>query len=430
MKFLQAKDFQNLGKNEKFAKECANLYSANNGLDYQVERYQSLYNIHSQAGKDNADKVLLFSSPGRIEVCGNHTDHNNGKVLCASISVDTVALVTPTDDHTITVASVGYPPVVIDINDLEPKESEYGKSEGLVRGVVAYFKENGFNIGGFYATTTSDVFKGAGVSSSACFEVLMAEILNVLYNDSKIDALTKAYASHHAEYVFFGKPCGLLDQSAIAIGGVSYIDFKDTTAPQVESIEWQFADDVDIVLVNCGGDHCGLTDQYAAIRTEMEDVAKAYGQKVLRFCDKDTFYNDIADLQEKVSGRAILRAMHFFDENDRVDVAANAIKNDDIKSYLDMINASGESSYKLLQNCYPEGDKTMRIPLALAISRSICGDKGAVRVHGGGFAGTMIAYVPHDCTTGLVAALNKVFGENNVFVIAIRNSGTRMVDVL
>ena len=272
MKFLNKQDFDNLASNANFAKECAVLYSKSNDFDYQVKRYQNLYKIHSEFSGEN---VLIFSSPGRIEVCGNHTDHNNGKVLCASISVDTVAMVTPVVEDVITVASVGYPPLVVDINDLEPKTSEYGKSEGLVRGVCAYFKKNGYKIGGFYATTTSDVFKGAGVSSSACFEVLICEILNVLFNGGKMDALTKAYASHLAESVYFGKPSGLMDQSAIALGGVSYIDFKDTKAPEVESIPWKF-ENVDIVLVNCGGDHCGLTDQYASIRTEMEDVAKIF----------------------------------------------------------------------------------------------------------------------------------------------------------
>ena len=425
MKFLNKQDFDNLASNANFAKECAVLYSKSNDLDYQVKRYQNLYKIHSEFSGEN---VLIFSSPGRIEVCGNHTDHNNGKVLCASISVDTVAMVTPVVEDVITVASVGYPPLVVDINDLEPKTSEYGKSEGLVRGVCAYFKKNGYKIGGFYATTTSDVFKGAGVSSSACFEVLICEILNVLFNGGKMDALTKAYASHLAESVYFGKPCGLMDQSAIALGGVSYIDFKDTKAPEVESIPWKF-ENVDIVLVNCGGDHCGLTDQYASIRTEMEDVAKIFGQNVLRFVKKDKFMSTIPIIQSDVSGRAILRAMHYFDENERVEICAEAIKNVDIEKYNQMINASGDSSYKLLQNCYPEGDRDMRIPMALAISSSICDGKGAIRVHGGGFAGTMIAYVPSSITNELVTSLKAVFGADNVFEISIRNSGTRQVEL-
>ncbi len=428
MKYLKAIDFDNLQFNDDFARECAELYSPNNGLDYQLGRYKDLYVNHLKGDVDN-DNVLVFSSPGRIEVCGNHTDHNNGKVLCASISVDTLAIVTPKESSTITVASLGYPPVVIDINDLTINKKEFGRSEALVRGVCAYFKGHGLKIGGFYATTTSDVFKGAGVSSSACFEVLVAEILNVLYNDGKVDALTKAYAAHQAEFVYFGKPCGLLDQSAIAIGGVSRIDFKNNKYPVVEGMDWKFDDDVDIVLINCGGDHCGLTDQYAAIRTEMEDIAKVYGKKSLRFCDSDTFYKDIPMLQKKVSGRAILRGIHFFEENERVDIAASAVKADNILRFLEMINESGNSSYKLLQNCYPEGDKTMRIPLALALSFGICGNDGGIRVHGGGFAGTMIAYVPQKYTNKLVKCLSEVFGSNNVFEITIRNSGTKMLKI-
>ncbi|MDE6967623.1 MAG: galactokinase, partial [Clostridia bacterium] len=239
---------------------------------------------------------------------------------------------------------------------------------------------------------------------------------------------TKAYASHLAESKYFGKPCGLMDQSAIALGGVSYIDFKDTTAPVVESIPWQF-ENVDIVLVNCGGDHCGLTDQYASIRTEMEGVAGIFGQKVLRFVNKDKFISSIPIIQSDISGRAILRALHYFNENDRVDNCAEAIKKIDIDSYYKMINASGDSSYKLLQNCYPEGDRDMRIPMALALSSNICCGKGAIRVHGGGFAGTMIAYVPTDITGALVKDLKAVFGADNVFEISIRNSGTRQIEI-
>lgn len=425
MKFLNQKDFDLLETNELFKEECKSLYSRNNGFDYQVKRYKSLYDIHS---KFNSDKVLLFSSPGRIEVCGNHTDHNNGIVLCASISVDTIACVTPTDSHYITVASVGYPAVTVDLNDLKPNKDEYGSSEALVRGVAAYFKENGYNIGGFYATTTSDVFKGAGVSSSACFEVLICEILNVLYNEKKMDALTKAYASHYAESVFFGKPCGLMDQSAIALGGVSYIDFKDTAKPEVECIPWNY-ENVDIVLINCGGDHCGLTDQYAAIRTEMEEVAEQLGCKVLRETTIEKVLNNLEKLQIKVSGRAILRAIHYFNENERVIKCAEAIRNADIDEFNEQINGSGNSSYKLLQNCYPEGDHMQRIPLALALAGNACNNEGALRVHGGGFAGTIIAYVNPENAALIAESLEKPFGKENIFNISIRNSGTRQVEI-
>lgn len=423
MNFLNKQDFDSLATNGKFAEECGKLYSAGNGVDYQVERYTNLFKKHS---KFNSDKVLLFSSPGRIEVCGNHTDHNNGLVLCASISVDTIACVTPTDDNYITVASLGYPAVSIDINDLEVNPAEFGSSEGLVRGVCAYFKANGLKIGGFYATTTSDVFKGAGVSSSACFEVLMCEILNVLYNDGKIDALTKAYASHLAESQYFGKPCGLMDQSAIALDGVSYIDFESTSEPKVKSIPWKF-DDTNILLINCGGDHCGLTDQYAAIREEMEHVAEKLGGKVLRNVTLNDVVENIGKYQTTLTGRSFLRAIHYFKENERVVKCADAIENIKLDVFYDMINASGNSSYKLLQNCYPENDTAQRIPLALAMTDLVREGKGAIRVHGGGFAGTMIAYVPNDIADKIIATLAPVFGEDNIFSISIRNSGARQV---
>lgn len=421
---LNAETIANLKNNEKFAKAVGELYTDANGLEYQLKRYADIYSVH--AAKYSSD-VLFFSSPGRIELCGNHTDHNNGKVLCASISVDTVACVTPTVDETIIVESYGYPPIKVDLNSLEIDKSLYGKSEALVKGVARYFKDNGMKVGGFTATTSSDVFKGAGVSSSACFEVLIAEILNVLYNGSKLDAITKAKASHYAESVFFGKPCGLLDQSAIALGGVSYIDFKNTKMPKVESIDWNF-DDMDIVLTNTGGDHANLTDHYAAIRREMEEVAAILGHKTLRKVSEEKFYASIPALSEKVSGRAILRAMHFFNENKRVVKAAQAIRKASGKKFTECINGSGDSSYMMLQNCYPAEDVKERIPLGIALSKGCDGVK-AVRVHGGGFAGTILAFVAKDKTKAYTDMMKKVFKDENVFVIGIRNHGACLVDI-
>lgn len=421
---LNSQDINNLNNNSKFAKSVSELYTAQNGLEYQIGRYKEVYEQHTKQYDGN---VLFFSSPGRIELCGNHTDHNNGKVLCASISVDTIACVTPNNDNIITVNSFGYPPVTVSLDSLEVDKELYGHSDALVKGVCRYFKDNGFNIGGFYATTTSDVFKGAGVSSSACFEVMVAEILNILYNDGKIDKLTKAKASHFAESEFFGKPCGLLDQSAIALGGVSYIDFKSTKDPKVESINWSF-DDVDIVLTNTGGDHANLTPHYASIRQEMEQIAKLLGHKTLRKVREDVFYKSIPELQEKVSGRAILRAMHFYSENKRVVNAAGAIKKGNSKKFMAAINESGNSSYMLLQNCYPSDDVVQRIPLGVNLSKQFDGVK-AIRVHGGGFAGTVLAFVDKNKTEEYTNMMKKVFGEDNVFVIGVRNHGTCLVDM-
>ena len=408
-----------LKDNKQFCENVAALYGG--GLDYQAQRYAMLYNKHTaDFGKGGA----FFSSPGRIEVIGNHTDHNNGKVLCASISVDNLGCVTPLEGK-IVVASIGYPVVEVDIDDLLPNADEYGKSEALVRGVIAYYKEHGYNVGGFAATTTSDVFNGAGVSSSASFELLICEILNVMYNGSSIDAVTKARAAQYAENVYFGKPCGLLDQSAIALGGVSYIDFKSIEDLEIANVEWTFSD-LDIVLTNTGGDHADLTDQYASIRSEMEDVAAAMGAKTLRGVDEVEFWKDIPKLQRKVSGRAILRAIHFFNENRRVEKALDAVRTCDIVKFGEMIDESGRSSYQLLQNCYPLGDTAQRIPLALAVGGRMPGVL-ATRVHGGGFAGTVIAYVRRADTAAYVERMKSVFGDKNVFVIGVRNSGTRAV---
>ncbi len=413
----------NLGNNEVFKNSVKSLYGIAK-FDYEVDRYRKIYELHSSK---YAEGGVFYSSPGRIEVCGNHTDHNNGKVLCAAITVDTIACVTPLAERKIIVDSVGYPTVEINIDDLTPNSAEFGTSEALVRGVCAYYVDNGFNIGGFAATTTSDVFKGAGVSSSACFEVLVCEILNVMFNDGKIDKVTKAKASHHAESVFFGKPCGLMDQSAIALGGVSYIDFKSTSNPKIQTIDWKF-NDLAIVLTNTGGDHCDLTSQYADIRVEMEGVAKQFKARKLRKVKESDFYAALDTLQTKVSGRAILRAMHFFDENKRVEVGARAVKSGKEKKFCEVINASGLSSYTMLQNCYPLGDLDQRIPLGINLSKKIDGVK-AVRVHGGGFAGTIIAYVDTKSVDGYVEQMKNIFGDKNVFAIGVRNDGACKVEM-
>ena len=411
-----------LRDNALFARSVKRLYGAER-MEYACDRYRALYDLHS---KTYGDGGIFYSSPGRIEVCGNHTDHNNGKVLCAAITVDTVACVTPIDEPKIVVASVGYPALEVDLNQLNPDATEFGTSEALVRGVCAYYKDRGYAIGGFCATTTSDVFKGAGVSSSASFEVLICEILNDLYNGGRIDKITKAKASHHAESVFFGKPCGLMDQSAIALGGVSYIDFR-TSDPKVQTIEWTF-DDLAIVLTNTGGDHCDLTGQYASIRMEMDEVARCMGAKKLRRVRPEDFYAAIPQLQSKVSGRAILRAMHYFEENKRVQYGARAVETGKKKKFLQAIRESGESSYTMLQNCYPIGDTLQRIPLAICLSRRDDAVQ-AVRVHGGGFAGTIIAYVAADGADAYVRSMQSVFGADNVYRIGVRPDGACRVEM-
>ena len=415
-------DKKSLLENKKFIKTASALYGGN--VEKAAERYSQLVSAH----RENIDgEIIFYSASGRIEVCGNHTDHNNGKVLCAAVSVDLLACVTPLDEQKIVVKSLGYPVVEVDISDLSIHEEEKGGSFALVRGVCKAFKDRGYNIGGFYATTVSDVFKGAGMSSSASFEVLVSAILDNLYNGDSISAVEKAIISQYAENVYFGKPSGLMDQSAIALGGVSFIDFKDPSAPVVEKLDWNF-DDTTVFVVNCGGDHCNLTPQYAAIREEMEAIAKEFGEAKLRFVNEDEFYMSIPSLKDKFSGRAILRAMHYYEENERVELLREAIRSGDEELAYDIISASGISSYQKLQNCYAEGDPSEPIPLALALCGALEGVM-AYRVHGGGFAGTILAFVENDSADDFHDFMAHTFGDSNVYRLKIRNEGGTRLDL-
>ncbi|MDD3947445.1 MAG: galactokinase family protein [Clostridia bacterium] len=409
-------------KEKNFVKEVTEHLAAD--PQTTANRFAALIKEHEKQWGKN---YMLFSSPGRIEVCGNHTDHNNGKVVAAAVTADTLAVVTPLNGSKVMVKSVGYPEVEVDISDTSIHESEKGTSLALVRGVVKGMRDRGYQTGGFAATTVSQVCKGAGMSSSASFEVLVCEILNELYNNGVVPPIQKAIISQYAENVYFGKPSGLMDQASIALGGISYIDFKDTAAPEVRKPLWDFKD-IPVVVVNCGGDHCDLTPQYAAIRYEMEEVAAYFGQKKLRFVAPESFYADIAGLRNKVSGRAVLRAMHYFEENARVDALVEAINTIDEAKAMALISASGDSSYKKLQNCYAEGDTSQPIPLALALCKRFDGVV-ACRVHGGGFAGTILTFVRNNHKEAFCETMSKVFGKDNVFAVGIRSTGTRKINL-
>ncbi len=363
-----------------------------------------------------------FSSPGRIEICGNHTDHNHGKVLVAAIDLEMIAETQKTDDSIIRIDSAGFGKCTVDLNELKPDKAEYGKSSALVRGVARGFKDRKFNIGGFTARITSTVPRGAGVSSSAAFEVLIAQILNEYYNGGKLDKNTLAAVSQYSENVFFGKPCGLLDQMGIAHGGITYIDFFEPAKPVVKTLQLPLRD-YSIIITNTGGDHSNLTDHYAAVREEMHAVARCFDKEYLADVSVQDFYANIGELQKAVSGRAILRAAHFFNENERVELAAKAVTIGNMGGLFAAVNESGESSYKLLQNNYTENDTMQRIPLALFMSKRIMTD-GAVRVHGGGFSGTILAFVRNDEREKYISTLSPVFGRENIYVTAIRKTGT------
>ena len=397
------------------------------GEGFDVEALKNRLNDILVAFKTNegAEADYLFSSPGRAEILGNHTDHNHGKVLVSAISCDILAAVKKRDDDVVKICSKGYNPIKIKLSETVAVQSEKGTSTALAKGVAESIKNRGFKIGGFTAYLTSNVFKGAGVSSSAAFEVLIAEIFNELYLDGKLTAIDKAVISQYSENVYFGKPCGLLDQSGIAIGSLCKLDFKNPTSPTIE--KFSMPKGYALVITNTGGDHATLTAHYAAIRSEMEAVANAFGKKVLREVDYQEFFDGIASLKSKVSDRAILRALHYYQENERVEKACLSLKNGDVKGFLSAVNESGLSSLIRLQNCSVPAEVSQPVVLGIELSRSIIKD-GAVRVHGGGFAGSILAIVSEEEKENYVKTMAKTFGEENVFTAHVRPLGTaRMV---
>lgn len=372
--------------------------------------------------------VEIYSAAGRSEVSGNHTDHQHGRVLAASINLDTIAVVAPLEGK-IRMRSDDFEIQDIDIHDLEMKEEEKGTSEALIRGVLKGFVDNGYQIGGFEAYATSDVIVGAGLSSSASFEVLIGTILSGLYNDSKVDMVEIAKISQYAENVYFGKPCGLMDQCACAVGGLITIDFKDVAAPLVKHIDVDFSSfNTSLCITDTKGSHADLTHEYAAVPKEMKDVAAYFGKEVLRDVDESLFIRSIPELRKTLGDRPVLRAMHFFAENARVKDVVEHLENQDFEGFKQGIQDSGNSSFKYLQNVYASSDpQNQAVSIGLARSEQILGDKGVCRVHGGGFAGTIQAFVDDDYVEIYRQAMDDLFGEGSCHVLKIRKYGGKKV---
>ena len=397
-------------ENGELDKSFKKIYVSDSAVEEQKPRYIRTIKEFINLFGDDRD-VFVLSAPGRTEVCGNHTDHNNGKVLAASINLDAIAIAAKRDDMKINEKSEGHGLNEVDISALSPDEAEYGRSSSMIKGVAAGLKEKGYEIGGFDACTTSDVMGGSGLSSSAAFEVLIATVINHLYNDGKIDAVTVAKAAQFSENVYFGKPSGLLDQMASSVGTFVTIDFKDTANPVIKKVDFDFAKSgYSLCIVDTHGNHSDLTDDYAAVRGEMEAVAKAMGKNV----------ND----------RALLRAFHFFGENERVDKAVSSLENNDFDSFKQAITESGYSSFLYNQNVYsPKNPTEQKLSLALCISEKLLNGKGAWRVHGGGFAGTIQAFVPNDMLDTYKETINRVFGDGSCHVLIIRPvGGARVID--
>ncbi|MGN0547454.1 MAG: galactokinase [Acutalibacteraceae bacterium] len=393
-------------------------------IEAQKSRYIRIASSFEELfGSDR--EVGVFSAPGRTEVCGNHTDHNHGKVLAASVNLDAVAVAGMNEENIVRVKSEGYKMDVVDLNDLGVMPAERGKSAALVRGVCAGFKNRGYKIGGFDAATASDVLSGSGLSSSAAFEVLLGTMLNHLYNGGKISSVEIAQIAQFAENEYFGKPCGLMDQMACSVGGFVEIDFKDPAAPVIEKLDFDFGSCRHaLCIVDTGGDHSDLTDEYAAVRSEMEAVASKFGKSVLREVDREEFEKNISVVRDSAGDRAVLRAMHFYNENDRVDKQAEALKKGDFEAFKALVIESGFSSYMYNQNVFTcKAPSNQPVSLALSICQQVLSGKGAWRVHGGGFAGTIQAFVPEELLGEFKSKICAVFGEKSCYVLNIRPEG-------
>lgn len=372
----------------------------------------------------------MFSTSGRTELAGNHTDHNLGKVIAGSINLDTVAAVHPTGTKEVVFASEGYPTITVDISDIGVHEELYGTTEALIRGVAAAFSSRGGRTGGFCANVTSSVFKGSGLSSSAAVEVLVGTIFNSLFNDDRFTTTDLAIMGQEAENIHFGKPSGLMDQIACANGGIVGIDFRNPKDPVITPVAADFADyGFNLVITTTGGNHADLTADYASIPAEMRTVARFFGKDHLRDVDPALFRENIGQLRKSIlNDRAVLRAHHFFDENDRVVSMMKALKEHDFRTYLSLVRQSGDSSFRYLQNIFsPRAADEQGIALALAMTESFLKDGGAFRVQGGGFAGTIESYIPIGRTEEYFGYMEKVFGRGCCTVLAIRNLPTMRV---
>ena len=409
----------------------ASLYGVRPGiLDRQKSRYRALLE-RFQAAFPRAEEPRFFSTPGRTEICGNHTDHNGGRVLAAAVDLDAIAVAAPTLDGRITIQSEGYPSQEMHIDDLARRDSELSTAAALTRGVAARMRDTGHAVGGFCACVTSDVLKGSGLSSSAAYEVLVATMLNALYNDGAVSGVECALIAQYAENEYFGKPCGLMDQTTCALGGFVTIDFEYFSRPRVRAVRSDFNGSGYLpVIVDTGGSHADLTPEYAAVKQEMKDVSRYFGGSVLREVSRDRVLSDLPRLRKKVSDRAILRALHFFADDTRVDLQVRALEEGRFEDFLRLVRESGRSSWTHLQNCYAAGaDDQQGVPIALALSEILLGKKGAWRVHGGGFAGTILAFVPDEMLAEYLAGMRAVFGPASCHALSIRSAGAMMLDL-
>ena len=416
-------------ESEKSRKLMAELYGPE-AADANITRYQEL--VKSFQKKFPEDDVMLFSSPGRTEISGNHTDHNHGKVLAGSINLDCVGVAAKNNSSKVHIISETYnQSFVIDLNDLSPSEKKAGTVD-LVKGLLKGFLESGYEIGGFDAYITSNVISAAGVSSSASFEMLLCSILNTFFNEGRMSTVAYAHIGKYSENVYWDKASGLLDQMACAVGGLITIDFSEPAIPVVEKIDFDFgSQNHSLIIVNTGKGHADLSADYSSVPIEMKKVAEFFGKEVCAQITEEDVIGHLAEVREYAGDRSVLRALHFFEENKRVEAEVKALKENRFDDFLKNITASGNSSWKWLQNCFTNSNyQEQGITIALALTELFIAEKqrGACRVHGGGFAGVIMAMLPNDLVDEYVEYIEKAIGEGNAYRMSIRPYGAICVN--
>ena len=412
-----------LFSSKEIDEKILDIYKDDSLTDINKDRYISTIQRFVSLYQDG--DLMLFSAPGRSEVMGNHTDHQHGEVLAAGINLDAIAVVKKRDDNLIKIVSGDYPEMCLDASK-ENDDIKKGTSLSLIAGICKGLKDRGYKTGGFEAVVTSNVIIGAGLSSSAAFETLIGTILSHLYNDGKVNDVEIAIIGQYAENVFFGKPCGLMDQMACSVGNLVHIDFEDEKNPITEKVMYDLSDNgYTLCITDTKGSHADLTDEYAAIPKEMKEIASYYKKDYLLGVTMDDILSDMSELRNRFSDRAVLRAMHFIEENRRVKKGVEALKENDIEKFLSLVKESGRSSYEYLQNVYSNKDvSSQNISIALAVSDYILDDKKeAFRVHGGGFAGTIQAFVLNENVKKYKKTMDSVFGPDSCHALKIRKYG-------
>lgn len=405
----------------------ADIYMDEAKTAEQASRY--LHAIEEFEKAFGSHEVEIYSAPGRSEIGGNHTDHQHGEVLAASINLDAIAVVSKDSKNMVRIISDGYTLITIDLNQLEQRKEEEGTTTALIRGVLAGVKQHGYAIGGFQAYITSDVLIGAGLSSSAAFETIIGTILSGLYNDMSISSIEIAMIGQFAENVYFGKPCGLMDQMACSVGNLVHIDFQEPEQPKVTQVAFDWSESgYSLCIVDTKGSHADLTEDYAAIPIEMKQAAQCFGKEYLRQVSKEEILSGLNRIRETAGDRAALRALHFVEENDRVKQEVSALEAGDFPEFLRTVKASGDSSFKYLQNVYTSHDiQHQNMSIALAVSDTLLDINGVSRVHGGGFAGTIQAFVKNEAVADYKEGMEHIFGKGSCHILKIRKYGGRKV---